>query len=190
MQHQKHASLSSVISNVVSLQKHIADMTAVLELFNDKVGVLECLTIIKSNLKVPELDHAVADLTAKLESYQLTDMPLIQVKTTADEKYDIKLARTDKLITGEYIKLEELLYKMDYEESQTLKKNLEIMQNRLIMNSIKVYNSLKTAAKNTGYGRKFDGLMISKKTKYLYYYPVDKKKTLSFVAHLVTDLNE
>lgn len=172
----------TIVGNITVLQHKIAELTSVLESFNDKIGILECMVIIRSHLNVPELDNMIADMTNKLEAYKSISV-LMQVTAADGKEYEIKLARTDKLITGEYLKIEELMHKMSNPDVRSLKENLELMQNRLILNSLKVYGSLRTAAKNTNYGRKFDGLMISKKVKYLYYYPVDKKKTLCFVAH-------
>lgn len=173
---------ASVMANVHLLQRRIADETLVLDLFQDKIGTLECLTIIGAHFKISELENAISDLSTKFETHHIANLPLLQVETIDNQVYDIKIARIDKLITGEYIKIDELYKKLDTEKMINLQKTMDALQNRLIFNSSKVYASLKTALKHTNYGRKFDGLMISKKAKYLYYYTNDRQKTLGFIA--------
>jgi hypothetical protein len=172
---------SSVVSNMIVLSSQISDRNALLDLFNQRIGSLECLTIIKSHFPVDELNNRIGELTNKFATNQIGNLPLIQIEIDGDI-YSIKLARIDKLISGEYINVDELERKMQEENIIALRRDLNRLQETLIENSMNVYASLKTKFKDTNFGKKFDGLMISKKRRYLYFYTNDKKKTLGFIV--------
>lgn len=171
----------SILSNMIVLNAQISDRNALLDLFNQRIGSLECLTIIRSHFPVDELANRVNDLTNKFNTNQINNLPLLQIDI-GGELYNIKLARIDKLIAGEYITIDELERKMQEEHIIALRRDMNRLQEILIENSMNVYSSLKTKFKDTNFGKKFDGLMISKKRRYLYFYTNDKKKTLGFIC--------
>lgn len=172
---------SSVASNMIVLSSQIADRNALLELFNQRIGSLECLTIIRSHFPIDELNNRINDLTNRFNTNQIANLPLLQLEVEG-ELYNIKLARIDKLIAGEYITIDELERKMQEENIIALRRDMNRLQETLIENSMNVHSSLKTKFKDTNFGKKFDGLMISKKRRYLYFYTNDKKKTLGFIC--------
>jgi hypothetical protein len=162
--------------SIFVLEEDIEQKKVVLANYKDQVGKFECLQIVYSHFPIAKVEAKVKQYSEKLVS-----IPLISVKTE-DQTYDIYLRRIDKLVTGEYMLIEDLLEKVDNESRYMLISNLTYMEDLLSVNSQRVFAEISTSFKNSPKGLKFKGLIPSVKRHYLYYYPGDRKKTLGFVV--------
>lgn len=173
---------SDIIGGLSALQSQAHNIHNLINLHRDRFGVLECLSILRYHINVAELNRKYQDLQASMSAFGLLNRPLDVVSTRDGVKYNIFIARMDKVITGEYETIEELITKMDSEKVALLEVNLEFIEERLLANSVSVFNSLSTSAKSSQFGLKFKGIVTSKKRKYLYHYLPDKKRVLGIVA--------
>lgn len=162
--------------SIFVLEEDIEQKRSVLANYKDQVGKLECLQILYSHFPIAKVD-------AKMKHYseKSLNLPLISVKYE-DQTFDIFLRRIDKLVTGEYMVIDDLLAKVDNETRYMLISNLTYMEDLLAVNSQRVFTEISTSFKNSPKGLKFKGLIPSVKKQYLYYYPGDRKKTLGFIV--------
>jgi hypothetical protein len=171
-----------IVANMAALQSQLIAVGDALRLNRDKVGKLECLLIIGHHFNVSDISRRCQALHAALSAEGLLAQPLLRVVTRDGHKYSIIISRIDKLVTGEYETIENILSNMDIDKAAMLENNLELLENRLLTNSVELYDSLATPAKMSPLGKKFSGLITSKKRKYLYHYSPDKKRVLGFVG--------
>lgn len=176
--------MADISNTIVKLSAEKADIAQALKLANDRIGMIECLGILYLNLRARPIQDMITRLTEEMTQFQLINKPLMIVAGVTDT-YIVRLARTDQLIAGEYLTIEELLKLVEVENSSRVLKNIRIMEEQLVLNSIQAFRDIKTYFKNTHYGKQFNGLMKSKKTDYLYYYQPDKKHTLRFIAEKI-----
>jgi hypothetical protein len=151
-----------------------------IKLHNDRVGTLECLKILMLNMRMTVIRERIDSLTQELSEEKILDKPLMIVTGVNGENYQVKLARGDQLITGEYISIEDLVKIVNH--SSNFIANMTRLEELLILNSLSVYAELATNMKNTYAGKKYNGLTKSKKFDYLYHYMPDRKHTLRFIA--------
>jgi hypothetical protein len=172
--------IASIVSGLVL--EH-ASLSRRISIMNDRVGTLECLTILQINLKLRIISDKIKSLTEEFTNMQIADKPLMLVN--AGDTYQIKLARGDQIITGEYITIDELIKIADPTIASKVLANMSRMEELLVDNSLHLYRELRSGFKNTHYGKQFAGLVKSKKTEYLYFYMPDRKHTLRFIAEKV-----
>lgn len=173
-----------ITSNISSSRFEYNNIGLRINLLNDRIGTLECLTILHMNLKLRSIADRIKLLTDKFNEAQIADIPLTLVNTN-DGLYQIRLARGDKLITGEFITIDDLVKILDPTMASKINNNMSIMEEQLIENSLHVYREISSATTRTHYGKQFSGLVKSKKTEYLYFYTPDKKHTLRFIAEKI-----
>lgn len=165
---------------LMALQRERMALVENLNMHRDRVGKLECLLIIKHHINVSEVDTKIKQL--RESTARISHLPLICFATEDGIRYDVILTRIDRAVVGDYEHIEDLMTKMDTEKALVLRGNVNALEERLLANSIEVYDSLTTNAKKTGKSPSLRGLTISKVRKYLYHYTLDKHKVLGFVA--------
>lgn len=173
---------SDIISGLSVLQSQAHNIHNLINLHRDRFGVLECLSILRYHMNIVELDRKYRDLQASMSAAGIHNKPLDTVITRDGVKYNIFIARMDKVVTGEYETIDELITKIEPEKVPLLEGNLEFIEERLLANSVSMFNSLNTSAKSSQFGSKFKGMITSKKRRYLYHYLPDKKRVLGIIA--------
>lgn len=171
-----------VVGQLVLLRSQFAAINELKDIHNDRIGCLECLHILKYHFNISEIERKISAMHRLFVEKEIFNMPLLRTVSKDGIKYAISIARMDKVVTGEFESIEDLLAKLNPEEAISLSGNLDILEERLLLNSMLVYDSLITSAKLSAFGKKFRGLIVSKKRKYLYHYVPDKKHVLGFVA--------
>lgn len=173
-------SMFGIQQRLMAIQRERVALTDALELYRSRVGKVECLSIIKYHINVSEVTNTIKRLQDSMG--RISHMPLIRFINEDGVRYSVVLARMDQIIVGEYENIEDVMAKMEPDKALNLRNNVNAMEERLLANSIDVYDSLATHAKKTGRGNQFRGLVTSNKRKYLYHYLPDKKRVLGFVA--------
>ena len=176
--------MADISNTITRLTTESAEISQALRLANERIGMIECLGILYLNLRARPIQELTNKLTEEMTQFQLLNKPLMIVAGLSDT-YIVRLARTDQLIAGEYLTIEELLKLVEADNSARVLKNIRIMEEQLVLNSIQAYRNIKTHFKNTHRGKQFNGLVKSTKSDYLYFYPPDKKHTLRFIAEKI-----
>ena len=165
---------------LMALQRECQVLADALSMHRDCVGKAECLSIIKTHINVSEVDDKLKRLQES--TARVSHLPLICFADEDGNRYDVVLARMNKLVVGEYENIEDVMAKMSTDKALSLRSNVNAMEERLLANSVEVYKSLNTKAKFAGRNGMLNGLIVSEKRKYLYRYHHDRKHVLSFVA--------
>lgn len=169
-----------IINNIVSIQNQESALYEARQLNISRIGHIECLQIMKCHFNVDEIERRIQDIQSNLSAKGLLDLPLMTAISRNGSKYNIVLLRVDKTVNGEFEYLDDFINRFSIDP--TLKSNAERLEERLLSNSVYIYDSLATSLKLSAFGRKFKGLVTSKKRKYLYYYLPDKKRAIAFAA--------
>lgn len=158
----------------------------ILKVYEAKIGTIECLSIIKCNLNIDEIRSNIAIYNKLFDEFNIKNSPLMEI-VDGDKKYGVFLKRVDKLANGEYQKIDSFILGLNYDNQELVIKKLSNLEQILIINSNKIYENTKHPIIKTRKYDRYQSLVISNKTPYLYFYPCDKKRTLSFIIEEIKD---